>query len=163
MEQYNNNKKCSKCDNKQDGTTVQATAPKVTTSIPKVTPLPPEQVDSTKPVPTYKELIPYLEEIAKYKQTDNQVLTPTNSQREIIKKIEIGRIPPQQEITIDVPDEYQLWRPAYYYLPFLTTKISMPPQRKSPGRKLRNNLDESSYTPVPRHCFSLALAQRFYW
>ena len=88
LEEYDNNKKCSKCDNKQDGTTVQATVPKVITSIPKVTPLPPEQVDSTKPTPTSKELIPYLEEIAKYKQTDNQVLTPTNSQRKIIKKIE---------------------------------------------------------------------------
>ena len=64
LEQYNNNKKCPKCDNKQDGTTVQATVPKVTTSIPKVTPLPPEQVDSTKPAPTYKELIPHLKKIA---------------------------------------------------------------------------------------------------
>ena len=91
LEEYDNNKKCSKCDNKQDGTTVQATAPKVTTSIPKVTQLPPEQVDSTKPAPTYKELIPYLEDITKYKQnkqTDNQVLTPTNSQIQIIKDIE---------------------------------------------------------------------------
>jgi TPR repeat protein len=37
---------------------------------------------------------------------------------EIIKKIKIGQILPQQKITIDGPDEYQLWRPAYYYLPF---------------------------------------------
>ena len=37
---------------------------------------------------------------------------------EIIDKIKIGEILPQQQITIDVPDEYQHWRPAYYYLPF---------------------------------------------
>jgi hypothetical protein len=37
---------------------------------------------------------------------------------EIIDKIKIGQILPQQKITIDGPDEHQLWRPAYYYLPF---------------------------------------------
>ena len=37
---------------------------------------------------------------------------------EIIAKIKIGQILPQQQITFDGPDEYQHWRPAYYYLPF---------------------------------------------
>lgn len=38
--------------------------------------------------------------------------------KDIILFIHRGVILPQQKITIDVPSEFQLWRPAYYYTPF---------------------------------------------
>jgi len=60
---------------------------------PKVapsTPRPPIQVSTEKPAPPYKELTPYLEQIAKYRQEieGKTVLSPNKSQREIIEKIQ---------------------------------------------------------------------------
>ena len=60
---------------------------------PKVAPSPPRspiQVSTKKPAPPYKELTPYLEQIAKYRQEiiGKTVLSPNKSQREIIEKIQ---------------------------------------------------------------------------
>ena len=67
--------------NKKDGTraTVKVTPPR-----------PAIQISTTKLAPPYKELTPYLEQIAKYRQEiiGKTVLSPNKSQREIIKKIQ---------------------------------------------------------------------------
>jgi len=67
--------------NKKDGTsaTVNVTPPR-----------PAIQISTTKLAPPYKELTPYLEQIAKYRQEiiGKTVLSPNKSQREIIKKIQ---------------------------------------------------------------------------
>ena len=60
---------------------------------PKVAPSPPRspiQVSTKKPAPPYRELTPYLEQIAKYRQEiiGKTVLSPNKSQREIIEKIQ---------------------------------------------------------------------------
>ena len=67
--------------NKKDGTsaTVNVTPPR-----------PAIQISTTKLAPPYKELTPYLEQIAKYRQEiiGKTVLSPNKSQRDIIKKIQ---------------------------------------------------------------------------
>ncbi len=37
---------------------------------------------------------------------------------EVIDRIKLGQILPQQKMTIDGPDKYHSWHPAYYYSPF---------------------------------------------
>ena len=68
---------CPKCS-------IKAIEPKKPTP-----PSAPIQVSVTKPAPPYKQLTPYLEQISKYRQEKTgRNLSPNNSQREIIAKIE---------------------------------------------------------------------------
>ena len=86
----NNEQLCWDCFCKKDGTgaTVKVTPPRDTVKV--TPPMPPIQISAEKPAPPYKELMPHLEQIAKYKQEiiGKTVLSPNKSQKEIIEKIQ---------------------------------------------------------------------------